>query len=91
MGVFAAYFWKKWTFLSAFLEKVDFFGCSPHVGGMFRRKILKNMIENCAFRDIMETLWPNYIPFQIVSNKICPKFSTIWDIVFKYGTVDKLE
>ena len=55
---------RKRTFLRAFWEKVDLFGCffwgkidffvcSLNVGGMFPGKILKNMIENYAFRDII--------------------------------------
>ena len=44
---------KSGTFLCAFLDKVDFFDCSAHVGGMFPGKIWKNMIEYYIFRDIM--------------------------------------
>ena len=52
-GLFSMLFGKKWTFMHSFFEKVDFFACSSHDGGMFPGKILKNMIENYAFRDIM--------------------------------------
>ena len=52
-GIFCLYFGKKWTFSHAFLEKVDFFASSPHVGGVFPGKILKDLIENYALRDIM--------------------------------------
>ena len=44
---------KSGPFCVLFLEKVDFFVCSLHDGGMFPEKILKIMIENYAFRDIM--------------------------------------
>ena len=57
-------FWEKVDFLQAFRDKVDllacffrgkwtFFACSLHVGGTFRAKILKIVIENYEFRDIM--------------------------------------
>ena len=52
-SIFCAYFGLKWTFSPAFLEKMDIFACSPHVGGMFPGKILKNMIEKHALRDII--------------------------------------
>ena len=56
-GIFCAYLGIKWTFSPAFLEKVDIFAYSPHVGGMFPEKILKNMIEKHALRDIMILLY----------------------------------
>ena len=55
--IFCTYFGIKWTSLPAFLEKVDIFACSLHVGGMFPGKILKNMIETHALRDIMILLY----------------------------------
>ena len=39
------------------LEKVDFFACSLHVGGMFPVKIVKNMIENKALRETIIKLY----------------------------------
>ena len=42
-GIFCTYFGKKWTFLRAFLEKVDLFCMSPHVAGTLSGKFLKNM------------------------------------------------
>ena len=52
-GIFRVYSGKKWTCLHAFLEQVDFFACSLHVGDMHVPKIMKNVIENYAFIDIM--------------------------------------
>ena len=44
-GIFCAYFGIKWTFLPVFLEKVDIFACSPHVGGMLPGKVWLSMSE----------------------------------------------
>ena len=77
---FFAYFWEKVDFFARifgksgpfrklFLEKVDSFACSLHVVGMLPEKILEIMH--------LATLWSNYIPFQIVTNKTCRKLWTI--------------
>ena len=36
-GIFCTYFGKKWTFLCASFEKVDFFACSPHFGKIIEK------------------------------------------------------
>ena len=51
-GIFYTHFCKKWTFLCSFLEKEEFFACSPHTGSMFPEKIKKKE-ENYALGDIM--------------------------------------
>ena len=56
-GIFCMYFRGKVGLLRAFFKIVDFFACSSHVRGMFPGKILKNMTENYASRDIMIQLY----------------------------------
>ena len=46
-------FEKKRTFLGVFLGKGGLFVRTLNVGGIFPGKILKNMIENYAFRGIL--------------------------------------
>ena len=57
-------FWQKWTFCAYFGIEWTFF---PEK----KKKLLKNMHS--------ETLWTYYIPFQIVTNKICTKMWTVLD------------
>ena len=48
---------KSPQFCMVFCRKWNFFVCSPHVGGMFLGKILKNVIENYASRDLVIQLY----------------------------------
>ena len=86
MGLVCVITGRKRTFLHAFREKVDLFRCFFGEKWTFLR--VHWMLGVCSLEKFWkiwlkimhyETLWSNYIPFQIVTDKMCPKLWTILD------------
>ena len=75
-GFFCVISGRRWTFLRIFWGKLDLFAFCFGESGLFRvftacslGKCWKNWLKIMD----LETLWSNYIPFEIVTNKTCPK------------------
>ena len=75
-------FWGTWTLLCDCWIKANLEGSR----GMFPGNVLKNIIINCAFRDLII----GHNPFQIVLAKHvlnCGPFWTLWDLTGQFTQI----